>query len=278
MEGIVVRPGESEPITAREDRTVAIAVDLEQLCATESWYGTAQPGAGPHVHRRHADTFFVVDGELLFTVGSEQVPLQAGTTVCAPPGLVHGFESTRGTRFLNFHTPDRGFAESLRARRDGRTYGPSANDSYDPPADGGLPSTDGIVLGSCEGERLTRNDRQLQIKVGRPELSLVEFTIEPGFEGPKRHVHKQHVDSFFVLEGEAEFTFGDETLTLGAGSWVAAPPGTVHSFGHPGPQGARLINVHAPSFGFHEYLRAMHELDDEPDVSFHERYDFFEVE
>jgi hypothetical protein len=39
-----------------------------------------------------------------------------------------------------------------------------------------------------------------------------------------------------------------------------------------------LINVHAPSCSFHEYLRAMDELGDEPDASFHERYDVYEVD
>jgi mannose-6-phosphate isomerase-like protein (cupin superfamily) len=278
MEGIVIRPGEGEPITALEDRKIAIAVDLEQLCATESWYGSAQPGASTHVHRRHADTFFVVDGELLFTVGSEQVSALAGTTVCVPPGIVHGFESSREARYLNFHTPDRGFAESLRIRRDGHPYDPAQSDSFDPPPDGGLPADAAIVLGSCEGERLARDDRQLLIKVARDELALVEYTLEPGFEGPKPHVHKQHVDAFFVLEGELELRVGDETLTLGAGGCVAAPPETVHTFGHPGPQGARLINVHAPSFGFHEYLRAVDELEGEPDDSFRKRFDVFQVE
>ena len=272
------RAGEGEAITAREDRSVVITVDLEQLCATASWYGNAQAGAQPHVHRRHADAFFVVEGELELTVATEKVRAAAGTTFCAPPGLIHGFDSTAAARFLNFHTPNTGFAESLRARRDGRTLPAEVGDSFDPPADGGLSRSNAVLVGSCEGERLTGDARQALVKVGRDELSLVEFTLEPGFEGPKPHIHKRHVDSFFVLEGEVEFRAGDEIFTLGAGGYVAAPPGIVHSFGHPGPQGARLINVHAPSCSFHEYLRAMDELDGEPDASFHERYDVFEVE
>jgi quercetin dioxygenase-like cupin family protein len=278
MDVIVRPPGEADPITAREDRSVAITVDLEQLCATTSWYANAQPGASPHVHRGHADAFFIVEGELEFTVGAEQVRAPAGTTVCAPPGLVHGFDSTKAARFLNFHTPNSGFAESLRARRDRRTLPAEVGDSYDPPADGGLSRSTAVILGSCEGERLAGDDRQALVKVGRDELALVEFTLEPGFEGPKAHVHKRHVDSFFVLEGEVEFRVGDERLRLGPGSCVAAPPGTVHSFGHPGPQGARLINVHAPSCDFHEYLREMDEMAGEPDYLLHERFDVYEVD
>ena len=62
------------------------------------------------------------------------------------------------------------------------------------------------------------------------------------------------MDSFYVLDGEVEFLMGDEKLLLGAGSFVAAPPGVVHTFSA-GPGRGRLLNVHAPSVGFHEWLR-----------------------
>jgi quercetin dioxygenase-like cupin family protein len=276
--GIARRPGEGEPITAREDRSVTIIVALEQLCATASWYGAAQPGAGPHIHRGHADSFFVVDGELVFTAGRERVPAPAGTTTCIPPGVVHGFDSTSEARFLNFHTPDRGFAESLRLRRDGKSYDSAEYDTFDPPPDGGASTSDVVLLGSCEGDRLANDTRQALVKVGRDELALVEFTLEPGFEGPSPHAHKRHVDSFFVLEGEVRFRIGEETLVLGPGGCVAAPPGVVHSFGHPGEQGARLINVHAPSCGFHEYLHVMDEATNDLDEATHSTYDVYEVE
>jgi mannose-6-phosphate isomerase-like protein (cupin superfamily) len=276
--GIVRRLSEGEPVTAREDRSVVITVDLEELCATASWYGGAQPGASPHIHRRHADSFFVVDGELVFTIGRERVPAPAGTTTCVPPGVVHGFDSSSEARFLNFHTPDRGFAESLRLRRDGKSYDSADHDSFDPPPDGGAPTSDVVVLGSCEGDRLVNDLRQALVKVGRDELALVEFTLEPGFAGPTPHVHKRHVDSFFVLEGDVRFRIGDETMMLGPGGCVAAPPGVVHSFGHPGPEGARLINIHAPSCGFHEYLHVMEEADGDLGAATNANYDLYEVE
>ena len=47
---------------------------------------------------------------------------------------------------------------------------------------------------------------------------------------------------------------GDERIVLGAGSFVAAPPGTVHTFAA-GPGPSRVLNLHAPSLGFHDWLR-----------------------
>jgi quercetin dioxygenase-like cupin family protein len=92
------------------------------------------------------------------------------------------------------------------------------------------------------------------IEIGLEEISLIEFELEPSFEGPEPHSHDDHVDSFYVLDGEAEFVLGDEKLLLGTGSFVAAPPGVEHTFSS-GPGRSRLLNVHAPSSGFHEWLR-----------------------
>jgi quercetin dioxygenase-like cupin family protein len=166
---------------------------------------------------------------------------------------VHGFRTTMPTRFLNFHTPDGRFADNLRERDRGDEGG---FDSEDVPPASGTPGVEGIVLRAGEGERLETDTRVATIKVGRDELSLIEFELKPGFDGPKLHTHDDHVDSFYVLEGEAEFRFADETLLLGAGSFVAAPLGVEHTFsGGPGP--SRLLNIHAPSVGFHEWLRSV---------------------
>jgi quercetin dioxygenase-like cupin family protein len=162
--------------------------------------------------------------------------------------------STSRARFLNFHTPGGGFAENLRARDRGE---PGGFDSVDASPGSGRPGSEAIFFPPGDGERLEGTNRVATIKVGVDELALIEFELEPGFEGPDPHTHDDHVDSFYVLEGEPEFLAGDERLRLGAGSYVAAPIGTVHAFSNPGPQRARVLNVHAPSTGFHDQLREM---------------------
>ena len=248
MTGIVQRAGEGEPLFGGR---IVLKSDLGQLCITESHFPGARPGAGPHRHERHADSFYVLEGGLAFLVQDEERQLGAGACVCAPPGVVHGFRSTSRARFLNFHTPDGGFADNIRARDRGE---PGGFDSIDAPVGSGLPGSNAILLHAGEGERLEADNRIATIKIGREELSLIEFELEPGFEGPEPHAHDDHVDSFYVLDGEAEFRLGDETLLLGAGSFVAAPPGVLHTFSS-GPGRSRLLNVHAPSAGFHDWLR-----------------------
>jgi hypothetical protein len=63
---------------------------------------------------------------------------------------VHGFDndSDAEVQYLNFHAPDGGFADYLRAARDGRN---AAFDSFDPPADRGRPARDAIVVGPGVG-------------------------------------------------------------------------------------------------------------------------------
>jgi quercetin dioxygenase-like cupin family protein len=168
------------------------------------------------------------------------------------PRSCNGFRSTSRARFLNFHTPDGGFAENLRARDRGEEGG---FDSIDAPAGSGKPPIEAVYLRPGEGERLDRGDRVATIKLGRDELALIEFEMVPGYEGPTPHAHDDHIDSFYVLDGEPEFLMDGERMRLGPGSYVAAPIGVVHAFSNPGSRPARLLNVHAPSTGFHERLR-----------------------
>ena len=234
------------------DGRIVIKADFEQLCITESLFPDARPGADPHFHRRHADSFYVLEGGLAVLIRDEEKMLAPHTCACAPPEVVHGFRSTFRARFLNFHTPGGGFAENLRARDRGE---PGGFDSVDAPAGTGPPATEAVFLRDGEGERLEANNRVATIKIGRDELSLVEFELEPGFQGPEPHTHDDHIDSFFVLDGEPQFLLGDETVRLGPGSFVAAPIGFMHTFANPGPDRARLLNVHAPSQDFHDFLR-----------------------
>jgi mannose-6-phosphate isomerase-like protein (cupin superfamily) len=249
MGGVVLRAGEGE---AHFGERIVIKADFEQLCITESLFPDARPGASPHFHRQHADSFYVLEGGLAVLVHDEEKLLSPHACVCAPPEVVHGFRSTSTARLLNFHTPDGGFAENIRARDRGE---PGGFDSFDAEPGSGLPGSDAILLAADEGERLEAETRVATIKIERDEISLVDFELEPGFEGPSPHAHDDHVDAFYVLEGEPEFLMGDEKLVLGAGSFVAAPIGVVHTFGNPGPAPARLLNVHAPSSGFPDFLR-----------------------
>jgi mannose-6-phosphate isomerase-like protein (cupin superfamily) len=250
MTGVVLRPGEGESLFGGR---IVIKASFDELCITESHFDSARDGASPHFHWQHADSFYVLEGGLAVLVHDEEKFLSPHACVCAPPEVVHGFRTTSPSRFLNFHTPDGRFAENLRERDRGE---PGGFDSVDAEPGSGPPGFDAVCLAPGEGERLRGDNRIATVKVGREELSMIEFELEPGFGGPDPHEHDDHVDSFYVLEGEAEFLMDGDTVRLAAGSFVAAPLGVEHTFSNPGPGRARLLNVHAPSTGFHDRLRA----------------------
>ena len=112
-----------------------------------------------------------------------------------------------------------------------------------------------VFLGPGEGELLPGRLRELRVKYEGGELEVLEFWCEPGFGPIEPHVHEDHADSFYVLEGTVEFTIGDETRRAGPGTWVAAPPGVRHGFAIPGPENAHFLNIHAPGKGFIESIR-----------------------
>jgi quercetin dioxygenase-like cupin family protein len=114
---------------------------------------------------------------------------------------------------------------------------------------------DGIAQGPDDGERVARGRRFHRILAELPEMEVIELAFGPEFEGVDPHTHPDHVDSFYVLAGEAEFLVGSETFTAGPGSYVAAPIGVVHGFRVVGEDELRMLNIHAPNTGFAQRLR-----------------------
>jgi quercetin dioxygenase-like cupin family protein len=62
------------------------------------WEAVVPPGGGPppHVHSREEEGFYVLDGEITFTVNGEQVVAAAGTFANMPVGTPHSFKNESG--------------------------------------------------------------------------------------------------------------------------------------------------------------------------------------
>ena len=111
-----------------------------------------------------------------------------------------------------------------------------------------------ILIPPGGGERFERDNRVVTILSELPGLSALIIEFEPSFN-VEPHWHDDHVDAFYVLDGEVEFTLGGETVRAGAGTYVAAPPGALHGFRNPGTERARILNLHAPDSGFAAMVR-----------------------
>jgi quercetin dioxygenase-like cupin family protein len=110
---IVIQPGGGEAISGGTSVRL-VKVDIESLHLTE-YSVEAAPMGDLHTHERHADAFYVLEGELEVALSeTETVLLGAGGFAVAPPGAVHAFGVPGRARFLNIHAPGMSFAEYLR--------------------------------------------------------------------------------------------------------------------------------------------------------------------
>jgi mannose-6-phosphate isomerase-like protein (cupin superfamily) len=93
------------------------------------------------------------------------------------------------------------------------------------------------------------------LKGAREELVVSEADHRPGGVEPKPHVHREHCDCFYILEGELLIRHGDDETLVGEGGFVLAPPNLVHTYHSPeGSVRQRFVNVHAPGMGFAERI------------------------
>lgn len=82
-----------------------------------------------------------------------------------------------------------------------------------------------------EGENYNYSQDHCYIKLSsrdtNGELCLIEDTLKPGFH-LKRHHHKIMTEVFYMLVGELELVFDDETIILGEGDTISVPPNVWH--------------------------------------------------
>ncbi len=92
-------------------------------------------------------------------------------------------------------------------------------------------SQDVVIHAFCsapgEGQLLPTRGR---LKVSAAQSGGALEVIELGPGSPPAHVHHEHEECFYVIEGQYTFTVGTERLEAPAGSVVFIPRGTRHSF------------------------------------------------
>ena len=257
---IVIPPGGGEVIGDSPDRTVLVLSDCDELHATWSRFAAVRDGAGLHIHRDHTDLFYVLEGELTVKLADdEEVAAGAGTLVSIPPLVVHGFRnaSDADVKYLNLHTPGCGFIGYMRGLRDKE---PIEFDQHDPEGVGGLRPASEIAIGG--EEFVLKGDGQREALLCDIEaLAISEIVAEQGAPTPEPHLHPDHVESFFVLEGEAGLVIGAEEVGAGTGTWLQVPAGVPHEISFAaGP--ARMLTLHTPAAAFGDFLRALDETDE----------------
>jgi quercetin dioxygenase-like cupin family protein len=78
------------------------------------------------------------------------------------------------------------------------------------------------------------------------KYAMWEATVLPG-GGPPPHVHSREEESFYILEGEITFSFGEERLVAAAGMFANVSVGTLHSFKNETNRPAKMLISVAPA-------------------------------
>ena len=135
-----------ETIVRSPEREIAILVASEGLSVTRARCAAGERVAGRHLHREHADAFYVLEGELTFELGPESEDghrrrrrarrRAAGRRPLGPQ------RERPGGGWLTIHAPDGGFADFMRGVRDGVDV---EWDIAPPPPGGGLPAAEAVV-------------------------------------------------------------------------------------------------------------------------------------
>ena len=140
----------------------------------------------------------------------------------------------------------------------------------------GVAATDGVIIPGPTGQ-------QMIVKVSgaasRGAYSLIEYSHRPGAPGPPPHVHRQHEEAFFVLEGELTLAVGPDVVTVGAGQTAVVPRGQVHQPSNRSARPVRFVFLSSPPMDefFAELARLVTRTGGQPPASdlaeLGERYD-----
>jgi mannose-6-phosphate isomerase-like protein (cupin superfamily) len=121
-----------------------------------------------------------------------------------------------------------------------------------------------LVLRPGEGRQLSLGSMQLSFKAdgaeseGRYALSVA--TASADSPGTSPHIHREHDDIFFVIDGTLAFTVADETFEAAAGTLVVIPRGLAHRWWNPRSESTTFLNVHVPASGFESFVSELAQL------------------
>ena len=102
---IVVAPGEGTRTGNVE--FLALSEHTPRFNASIITMQPGKDGPAPHTHEGEDDAFYVLEGELTFIVGEDEIVAPAGTFVLVPPDVLHTFanRSAAPARIRNIHAP-----------------------------------------------------------------------------------------------------------------------------------------------------------------------------
>ena len=235
--------------------------------------------AAAHSHDGYEETIYGLEGALTWTIEGTARKVGPGEALCIPRGAVHQFDNTGETdaKALAIVTPGilgPDFFHAVGAILEAAAGGPPdlaaiadvmRRYGLTPAGDQSRSATNedvgpGVSATITNGEAiLQREKREISMLVAREDVTITRARYSPGEQVAGPHVHHEHTDAFYVLEGELTFEIGREaeTVAVSSGGFVAAPPGLAHSVRNDGDRHARWLTIHARDGGFAAFMRGV---------------------
>jgi len=113
-------------------------------------------------------------------------------------------------------------------------------------------SADAATYLVVERDQLTDSELQGYL-FGGANVCLIFVDMGPGEDGPRLHRHV-YEEVFVILEGQARYTVGSETIEARAGQVLIVRPGVPHKFVNSGTGRLRQVDIHASDRFVTEWL------------------------
>jgi mannose-6-phosphate isomerase-like protein (cupin superfamily) len=258
------------------------------LCILDEVVGDEPGGPVTHLHPMD-ECFYLVDGACAVFAGGDTFHCGPGSFISVPRYTQHAFMADAGSRLLNFYLPA-GFEMLLMglAAPAERNDPPRPDDQVKMPprylvdklaSDYGQISVLGTPFADPPDPTRMKTE-PLADALATPFTSTVKTApaywsqgilwsvladakttdgsyvlfeeLCPAGSGAPPHVHLYTDEVFYILDGTAEFVAGDKRETVGKGSLVFIPRGTVHAF-KVRSDTARMLNLYSQA-GFERII------------------------
>jgi len=195
---------------------------------------------GLHLHHKHTEIFYILQGEVDFTVAGRAIKATTGAVIYIPEGTPHAAKSSTGAQMLMFYIPG-GFDNMLSEIENAswlKRYSPFAsarrNKKYD--------------MNKLKGEiSTTQASRMRYLEPGKGLISeedtgssvlklsstdtnglatVFEQNLKSGAEREVQQTQDGQSEILYVLEGKVEFVIDDKLNEAESGSTIYFPTGT----------------------------------------------------
>jgi quercetin dioxygenase-like cupin family protein len=219
-----------------------------------------------HFHKRHGETFYIVDGKVEWTVGGETQVMTKGDLVYIPANTPHKVRVLDGKPLHTLFVSSPGGYEDLGAVTRhfskealdspiAKTFAEKLGDFHPLPDDTPIPP-DNVGPMPHKGQHHFAMHDKVRI-AHNPSGSVDSKILVSGIDGEglytiqdenwpadfnvNLHYHARHWEVFYLLGGQIEWTVGGETHLMNPGDLAYVPPNTPHKVHVVGGKDANIL-------------------------------------